>query len=388
MKTIIVSGALANKYRNGGGAWERLSWVLGLRRLGFDVYFIEQIEAENCVDIHGKVSPFADCVNRAWFCSVTEWFGLSEKSALVCTPGNECAGISWSQLLKVADASELLVNLSGHLTLPALIERIRRKAYIDVDPGYTQFWHADPHLPFQVAEHDHYFTVGENIGQADCPIPTSGLAWRPTRQPVILDSWPVVPQNVSSPFTTIASWRGAFGPLTVGANRYGVKAHEFRKFVTLPTIVDRQFEIALDIHPNETDDLRLLHENGWNIADPVQVAGDPAQFRTYIQQSAAEFSVAQGVYVETNSGWFSDRTTRYLASGKPALVQDTGFQRNLPTGVGLVTFRDLDDAVAGAKAIETDYDVHCKAARRLAEEYFGSDKVLGRLIDDVGVVRT
>jgi hypothetical protein len=386
MKTIIVSGALANKHRNGGGAWERLSWVLGLRRLGFDVYFVEQIAPENCVNAHGKVAPFADCVNRVWFGSVTDWFGLSDRSALVCTPGDECIGLSWSRLLKVAEESELLVNLSGHLTHPALIERIRRKAYIDVDPGFTQFWHADPQLPFQVAEHDHYFTIGENIGQADCSIPTCDLTWRPTRQPVVLDSWPVVPQNGSCRFTTIASWRGAFGPLTVGAKRYGVKAHEFRKFIKLPRLVDCQFEIALDIHPNETDDLRLLHENGWNVADPIQVAGDPARFQEYIQQSGAEFSVAQGIYVETNSGWFSDRTTRYLASGKPALVQDTGFQRNLPTGVGLLTFHDLDGAVAGSKAIASDYDAHCKAARRLAEEYFDSDKVLGRLLDDVGIV--
>jgi|tagenome__1003787_1003787.scaffolds.fasta_scaffold20729489_1 hypothetical protein len=386
MKTIIVSGALANKYRNGGGAWERLSWVLGLRRLGFDVYFVEQISPENCVDAQGEVTPFDACVNRAWFCSVTEWFGLSEKSALVCTPDNECAGIPWSQLVKVANAAELLVNLSGHLTHTPLIERIRRKAYIDVDPGFTQFWHADPQTPFQVAEHDHYFTIGENIGQADCAIPTCGLAWRPTRQPLILDSWPVAPQNAHRPFTTIASWRGAYGPLTVGAKRYGVKAHEFRKFIELPKIVNRQFEIALDIHPNETDDLRLLHENGWNIADPAQVAGDPARFRQYIQQSGAEFSVAQGVYVETNSGWFSDRTTRYLASGKPALVQDTGFKRNLPTGLGLLTFQDFDEAVAGAKAIASDYDAHCKAARLLAEEYFDSEKILRRLINDTGIV--
>jgi hypothetical protein len=383
MKTIIVSGALANKYKNGGGAWERLSWVLGLRRLGYDVYFVEQIAVESCVDFYGEVAPFADCVNRAWFCSVTDWFDLSDKSALVSTPGEECAGISWSRLLKVADAAELLVNLSGHLTHPALIKRIRRKAYIDVDPGFTQFWHADPHVQFQVAEHDHYFTIGENIGHADCPIPTSGLAWRPIRQPVVLDSWPMVQQNKSRPFTTIASWRGAYGPLTVGAKRYGIKAHEFRKFFKLPTIVDRQFEIALDIHPGETDDLRLLHDYGWQVVDPVQVAGDPAQFRQYIQQSGAEFSVAQGVYVDTNSGWFSDRTTRYLASGKPALVQDTGFGRNLPTGVGLLTFHDLDEAVAGANAISSDYFAQCKAARRIAEEYFDSDKVLRRLIADV-----
>src|SRR4051812_4966943 len=376
MKTIIVSGALANKYRNGGGAWERLSWVLGLRRLGFDVYFVEQIAAESCVDVNGQIAPFADCVNLAWFRSVTEWFGVADKSVLIYASGEECAGTSWTQLLKVAEAAELLVNLSGHLTHPELIQRIRRKAYVDVDPGFTQFWHADPSLPFQVAEHDHYFTIGDNIGQADCPIPTNGLAWRPIRQPVVLDFWPVASQTADCRFTTVASWRGAYGPLTVGTKRFGIKAHEFRKFIQLPKIVHHQFEIALDIHPGERDDLRLLEENDWHLVDPLETTGDPARFRQYIEQSGAEFSVAQGIYVDTNSGWFSDRTTRYLASGKAALVQDTGFRRNLPTGVGLLTFHDLDDAVAGAKAIASDYGAHCAAARQIAEEYFDSDKVL------------
>src|SRR4051812_46884530 len=165
MKTIIVSGALANKYRNGGGTWERLSWVLGLRRLGFDVYFVEQIAAENCINADGKIGPFADSMKLAWFRSITDWFWIAEKSALVYASGEICAGVPWAELLKVADAAELLINLSGHLTHPQLTQRIRRKAYIDVDPGYTQFWHSDPQLPFHVTEHDDYFTIGENIGQ-------------------------------------------------------------------------------------------------------------------------------------------------------------------------------------------------------------------------------
>jgi hypothetical protein len=382
MKIIIVSGALANKYQNGGGAWERLSWVLGFRRLGFDVYFIEQIAPENCVDARGQPAPLEDCVNFAWFRSVTDWFQLADRSALVHTSKQQCAGMLWPDMLEKLAAAELLVNLSGHLTHPALLERVRRKAYVDVDPGFTQFWHADPSVSFEIAPHDSYFTIGENIGQIGCPIPTNGIPWRPTRQPVILDSWPVVNQHSSSPFTTIASWRGAYGPLTVAGKRYGIKAHEFRKFSQLPKTVDDNFEIALDIHPTESEDLRLLRENGWRLLDPVPVTGTAERFRDYVQRSGAEFSVAQGMYVDTNSGWFSDRTTRYLASGKPALVQDTGFGRNLPTGSGLLSFRNLDEAVAGVQAIRSNYKSHCNAAREIAVDYFDSDKVLRQFFED------
>jgi hypothetical protein len=145
------------------------------------------------------------------------------------------------------------------------------------------------------------------------------------------------------------------------------------------------FEIALDIDASDFRDLAALRENAWSITDPRTLAGDPAAFRRYIQESGAEFSVAQGIYAETNSGWFSDRTVRYLASGKPALVQETGFSRNLPEGRGLVAFDTLDTALRGVESIAADYNAHCQAAREIAEEYFDSDKVLGRLMEEIGV---
>src|SRR4051812_13502734 len=191
MTTVLVSGALANKYRNGGGAWERMSWVTGFRRLGFDVSFVEQIAPGVSLDATGLPTRLAASVNHDWFASVTRWFGLTDRSALVCTDGEQCAGIPWRRLLEIADSAELLVNLSGHLTLEPLLQRIRRKVYLDVDPGFTQFWHADPDTPFTVAGHDFYFTIGENIGSPACPIPTGGIQWRPTRQPVVLDDWPM-----------------------------------------------------------------------------------------------------------------------------------------------------------------------------------------------------
>lgn len=395
---IVISGALANKCGNGGGTWERMSWVVGLARLGYEAYFVEEISARACVDAAGLETSFGESVNLAWFRAITEWFGVAERSALVYAGGKECAGVSWPRLLEIARSADLLVNLSGHLTLDPLLSRVRRKAYIDVDPGFTQFWHADPETPFRVARHDDYYTIGENIGSPNCPIPVGGIRWRPIRQPVILAHWPVARTDTPPRFTTIASWRGPFGPVQFGGKTYGLKVHEFRKFLSLPGLavsgsglgarsaVAAEFEIALDIDPGDANDLAALQENGWQIVDPRSVAGDADSFRRYIEESGAEFSVAQGIYVDTNSGWFSDRTVRYLASGKPALVQETGFSRHIPTGLGLISFRTLDEALAGAEAITSDYDRHCQSARQIAEEYFDSDKVLGRMMEEVGAM--
>jgi hypothetical protein len=372
---ILVAGALANKPGNGGGAWERLTWVVGLRRLGFDVWFVEQIAPAAC----------HESVHVRWFRSVTSWFGVAERAVLVYGDGMECIGATWEELQALASRAELLVNLSGHLTLGPLVNRVRRKVYVDVDPGFTQFWHADPNLPFTLTGHDAYFTIGENIGAAGCEIPTAEIRWRPTRQPVVLEDWPVSRSVGEWRFTTIGSWRGPFGPVQAGGKTFGLKAHEFRKLIELPRRVQRPFEIALDIHPADRKDREALEWHGWRLVDPLAAAGEPAAFREYIQGSTAEFSVAQGIYVETNSGWFSDRSVRYLASGKPVLVQDTGFGRNLPVGEGIVPFRTLDEAIAGAEDIVRNYDRHCRAARALAEKYFDSDKVLRRLLDDVGL---
>jgi hypothetical protein len=143
--------------------------------------------------------------------------------------------------------------------------------------------------------------------------------------------------------------------------------------------------MALAIHSEDGADLELLRGNGWSIRNPRRVVPDPAAFRKYVQQSGAEFSVAKGIYVTTGSGWFSDRTVRYLASGKPALVQDTGFSDTYPVGEGLLAFDDMNGAVDGAEQIAGDYAKHCRAARRLAEHYFDSDKVLGELVDRIGI---
>ena len=387
MKTVVVSGAIANKHLNGGATWTRLSWALGLRKLGFRVFFVEHISRQACVDADGGPCTFAWSANMAYFRRVMSDFGLEDSSVLIYESGQQIHGASWDELVDVAKSADLLVNISGHLDLEPLKAPIRRKVYVDLDPGFTQLWHASGNKGPRLEGHDLYYTVGANVGGTDCTIPTGDIAWRPIRQPVLLDQWPVCRDGARNRFTTIASWRGAFGPLEHGGQSLGAKVREFRTFAELPrrAEIDATFEIALDIHPGDEKDLELLRRNGWNVVDPKSVAGDPHSFRQYVQNSGAEFSVAQGMYVHTRSGWFSDRTTRYLASGKPAVIQDTGHSAELTSEGGVLSFGTMEEAIAGVREVVRNYERHSAAARQLAERYFDSDKVLGRLVEEAGV---
>jgi len=373
--TIVVAGAMANKPLNGGEAWVRLSWLLGFERLGHEIAFVEQLATDAWHDSSG----------RAYFAEIVDAFGLEGRAALVRADGPETDGVQWQHLLALTERADLLVNIGGHLTAGALMERFERRAYVDIDPGWTQIWAEQGSDAARLRGHDVHFTIAENIGTKRCDLPTAGIAWKTTRQPVVLEAWPMAPPANPWRFTTIATWRTPFGRLEHAGRRYGVKLDEFRKLIELPERCSAPFELALDIQPAEKPDLEALERHRWRVVDAHEHAASPAAFRSYVQGSGAEFSVAQGVYVETDSGWFSDRTARYLASGKPALVQDTGFSRNLPCGEGLIPFRTLDEAVAGAQAIAAEPECHAHAARAVAEEHFDSDAILDTFLRDAGV---
>jgi len=382
----IVSGALANKPRNGGEAWVRLSWVLGLQRLGFNTYFVEQIEAGDCVDEDGGAAEFEVSVNRSYFESVVGEYGLAPRAGLLWEGGREAAGLSLEEIVEVAAGADLLVNVSGHLGIEAVLAGPRASVYVDLDPGFTQAWHIDDGVPFSVPPHDHYVTVGLNLGSAACPIPDCRLAWVPTLPPLVLEYWPWQPPPAGpTRFTTVATWRSPYGQLEIGGRMTGLKHHEFRRLVELPErVAGADFEIALDIHPGDAADLERLLHHGWAVVDPRRLSAGPGEFRDYVRGSGAEFSVAQGVYTETASGWFSDRTAAYLGSGRAALVQDTSLA-DLPLGEGLLTFSSLEEAIERCERIVADPARHGEAARAFAETHLDSDLVLGRLLSKLGV---
>jgi hypothetical protein len=387
MPAAIVSGALANKPGNGGEAWVRLSWALGLRRLGFDVCFVEQLLSADCVDGDGEPAAFPASANRAFFDAVVEDFGLGGHAGLLCDGGREWSGLGPAEIRDRAAAADLLLNISGHLTIGEIAAAPRTRLYLDLDPGFTQAWHADAGLDFEIAEHDHYATVGLNVGAPGCAIPDCGIAWIPTLPPVLLDRWPASPAPAAPPrFTTVASWRSPYGQLEIDGRTMGLKHHQFRRLIELPERVGgAEFELALEIHPGDDADREALESHGWAIVEPRAVAATPRDFRDYVSGSTAEFSVAQGVYVESGSGWFSDRTAAYLAGGRPALVQDTAIGADLSPGEGMLTFSTLDEAVAAAERIAADPPAHAGAARRFAEQHLDSDLVIARLLAAIGL---
>jgi hypothetical protein len=382
----VVAGALANKCANGGEAWVRLSWIRGLQRLGFKVFFVEEISSGHCVGVDGRPAEFASSVNLAYFEEITRHYGLAGSAALICDRGVNVAGAALSDVQAWLETADLLVNISGNLTSPDFLRPVRCKAFVDLDPGFTQLWHAQGTTNNEwLDHHDFFFTVGENIGTPACTIPTLGVRWLPTRQPVVLEDWPALDAREDLLFTTIATWRGPYGPITDGKHVYGLKVHEFRKFIELPALSGLAFELALSIDPADGGDLDNLRRAGWWVRSGSEVSRTPWEFQSYVQRSGAEFSCAQGVYVATSTGWMSDRTVRYLASSRPAVVQDTGIHKSVDAGEGLLTFATIDEALKATNEVATDYGRHSAAARAHAENAFASDKVLGRFLEDVGV---
>jgi hypothetical protein len=383
LAVAVVAGALANKPGNGGEAWVRMSWLEGLLQLGVDAFLFEEIDPGGCVDRAGNPAPLEESWNRSWFEQVTASFGLGDRSLLVeSADGRVCHGPDAAK--EIAESSSILINISGNLSRPDIFSRFRRRAYVDLDPGYTQAWH-DQGADLGLSRHNLHFTVGRGIGSPNCSITSGGFDWVPVSPPVVLSRWPATRCEGLDRFTSVASWRGGYGPLQYDGVAYGVKAHEFRKFADLPRRCPVAFELALSIHPADSADRLMLVNNGWDLVEPTDVAGEPFAFREYVRRSAAEFSVAQNVYVAARTGWFSDRSAVYLASGRPVLVQDTGYAPAWPAGEGVVTFRNMDEAVAGVGRLTRDYQEHQEAARQIAEDHFDAKIVLEGVLQRCGV---
>jgi len=365
---------IAGDPHQGGAAWAVLQYVLGFRRLGHEVVLVEPIQRER---LHPATGEF--------FRRVVGDFGLERSAALLLVGTRETAGLTYAELVAVGRRAEVFLNISGMLTDPEITDRIPLRVYLDLDPAFVQLWHAQG-IDMRFAGHSHFVTVGQAIGHSDCPVPTCGLPWIPTLQPVVLDRWPAAEPmvaDVDAPLTTVANWRG-YGSIEHEGVFYGQKAHSWRPLMRLPTRTRERFLLALSIHPDERKDLAALAANGWELVDPVEAAGTPARYQAFLRGSKAELGIAKSGYVNSRCGWFSDRSVCYLASGRPVIAQETGFSRFLPTGAGLFAFETAEDVLAAIEEMNGDYPRHARAARALAEEFFDSDKVLGSLLQRLG----
>ena len=366
---MIVSGMVAAQPRQGGATWAVLQYVLGLGRLGHEVYLVEPVDATD-----EQLAASAE-----WCNGVMDQHGMGDRWCLVRPGHGETAGLSRSELRDIARRAAVLLNVSGMLTDPDVVDAVPVRVYLDLDPGFVQLWHEVEHIDMRFDAHTHFVTVSDAVGRT---IPDCGRTWLPTLPPVVLQHWPLASAVTCDAFTTVANWRG-YGSIHHDGRHYGQKAHSLRPLFGLPRQIGERFVIALSIHRDETGDLAALAENGWELVDPGTVAATPDQYQRFIQGSKAEIGIAKTGYVVSDSGWFSDRSACYLASGRPVVAQDTGFGRRLPCGDGLFAFSDGDDVRAAVKAINSDYEAHRRAARALAEEYLDSDRVLTALLDRV-----
>jgi hypothetical protein len=376
---IIVTGYLA-QYPLGGVAWDYVQYAVGLHRLGHDVYYLEDTHLWPYSPTTGGVAK--DCTeNVAYLAAIMERFGLGDRWAYRFPWESQWFGLSEARRKEVLETADCLINVSGSLGKPLDYRDIPRLAYIDSDPVFTQIKLAkqQAELVKAVDGHDVHFSFGECHSDH---VPDTGHTWLPTRQPVVLDEWRH--QNEArETFTTIMNWT-SYKDLDYEGKTFGQKDREFARFMNLPErVAPTPIEIAVNAGKTRRTPKQMLERHGWRIADPDQVCPDLDSYRDYIQRSKAEWSVAKHGYVAGQSGWFSCRSACYLAASRPVVVQDTGFGAILPVGEGILSFRDLDEAVQAVTEVVTNYPRHARAAGEVATEYFDSGKVLTRLLDQL-----
>jgi len=379
---IIVAGALAQHPVGGGGnAWAFLQYILGFRKLGFETYYVEHIAADHCFDVNWQRTAFADSGNAAFFRDIMQQLGFSERSSLLLEGSSECVGLPLIELEAIAGSADLFLNMSGRFHIRSLLEAARRRAYLDMDPGFVQVWQEQYGVDMNLAGHDVHFSVGLNLGAADYPLPTCGIDWQTTLPPVVLDEW-ATNRAAGLRYTTVADWRG-YGAVEWNGRWYGQKCEELLKLIDLPRHVSVPLELCLAIHPDEPDRQALL-DHGWLLSEPREQVSRIDDYRDYIQHSRGELAAVKNGYVAGRTGWVSDRSVCYLAAGRPVIVQDTGIGKHLPIGDGLLTFTNVDEAARALAEVEQRYEHHAAAARQLARTHFDSDRVLGRLLEIAG----
>jgi hypothetical protein len=363
----------------GGMAWHHLQYVLGLARLGCDVWFVEDSDDyPSCYDPDRGVVDTDPTYGLRFAAAAFQRLGLSDCWAYHDAHKGVWHGPRAERVRRALRRADLVLNVSGVNPLRPWLADIPVRVLIDTDPVFTQIRHLIKPADRALAEqHTAFFSFGENIAKGTATAPNDGLPWEPTRQPVVLDAWPVIPGPATGLYTTVMQW-DSYPAQRFRGRRYGMKSLSFGPYKDLPAAAGPVFELALGSASAPRTSLR---KRGWAIRDPHEVTRDPWAYQDYIRSSKAEFGVAKQGYVVSRCGWFSERSACYLASGRPVLVQNTGFTDWLPTGAGVLAFSDPDEAAAGVAEIAGHYRRHCRAARQIAAEYFDARKVLDELIE-------
>jgi hypothetical protein len=370
---IICSGYLV-RYPLGGHSWHHLQYLVGFQRLGHEVVFFEDCGwPDSCYDAGRNEMTEDPSYGIAFLKALLEPHGLGDRWCYLAHDGT-AHGMKREQLSQACRECDVYFNLSNINWIPEL-ERCRRRVLVDTDPVFTQIGGYGMGGPF--SRYDALFTYGENVHRPGCEMPDGGARWLPTRQPVVLDLWPQEAGDPCSPYTTVITWSN-FGDRTYEGRVYGQKDCQFPPFFDLPRDTGEPMQMAAS--PPPTIQARLI-EGGWRLVDPRAVTRDPQTYQRYVGRSRAEFCVAKHAYVSTRCGWFSDRSSAYLAMGRPVILQDTGFSDFLPCGMGLLAYHSLDEAVASIRRLRDKYDAHCRASRALAAEYFDARRVLTALLD-------
>jgi hypothetical protein len=385
-KLRIVIGGFIGLYPSGGVTWDYIQYPLGFHLLGHDVYYIEdtmqysryQSPGQNWDDPSDSVQYLKETMER---------FGLGERWAYRDIATGNCYGMSLTRVLEVCETADLFINISASTFLREEYLKIPKRALIDSDPMFTQVqdWDdSDPEKSLaeikKVFSHYNYlFTFGENINAGDCKIPTYELTWIPTRQPVCLEHWHPDKKEKRTAFTTVMNW-STRKKLIYLNEEWGQKDVEFEKIFQVPNQFRKApFEIIVADSSKKLDYQELANA-GWKTYDPLEKINNIDDYRSFIESSLGEFSVAKETYVKSNSGWFSCRSACYLAAGRPVVVQETQWSKYIPSGAGLLSFSDTTSAINSLEAVFTDIEKHSKSAKEVAHEYFDSNKVLADMI--------
>jgi hypothetical protein len=373
-----------------GIAWQAVNYLAGLEKLGFEAWYVEDNGTNPYDPRIGSV--VMDCrYNVAYLREAMERHGFAGRWAYWDAINDVHHGLSRERVRALYAEADGLINLCGATRLREEHLRCPVRIMIDTDPVYEQikYARADQATRAYLDAHTHFFTYGANLGTDACLVPLSGVPWHATRPPVDLDLWPQAPSasDGGAPpcFTTIATWENRGKNIAIdGADYLWSKHVNFLKFLDLPQYRPQTcFKMAM--LPLEETVRRKIEAAGWSLVDPRPVSADLARYQAFIAGSRGEFTVAKDIYVRPNSGWFSDRSVCYLATGRPVVTMRTGFTSYCPVGRGLFDYATREEALAAIDAIEADYPGHSRAAREVAGAYFAADRVIADLLTEAGL---